>query len=160
MGYMIYFQALRTVIRHEAFLQNPAKEKQNLVSITLPRNSDKLEFSKSRKKEIRVGHAMYDVVGESAKGDSIVYLCKHDYKEEKLLSLARDYNNLPCAGSVKHHPVKVILDSIIKTGLVKDISTFTCYASELNLALSDIQITFSPFIAVDGHPPQPNLIVI
>lgn len=155
MGYMVYFQVVRSVLRYEAHTRDiKSVNRKDIVQITLPKNTTLIEISKSKKREIRVGQAMYDIVDEIAGIDSVTYTCIRDHKEESLLAKTRNLNNPASPENTKHKPVRIITESIIKIALVTSYTRMqeTSYRNDFP-AMVFIMASM-PYPDVEEHPPQ------
>tara|TARA_R110001592_G_scaffold307299_2_gene580929 strand:+ start:464192 stop:464725 length:534 start_codon:yes stop_codon:yes gene_type:complete len=132
-------------------------DREDLVELTFSANQLKTDLNWKHSKEFEYLGKMYDIVEQSASGDSTTYWCWLDKEEtelnnqlDRLLAIAWNKND-------QQHNQQNHLTAFVKSLCLSSPFSFTCNAlpSELNENIADHQFSYtSLFLSIESPPPQ------
>jgi len=104
MGYYFLFELKKHLIRKEMQeLVASGRMTENYTVLTINDHERNPEFKRADKKEFRYQGRLYDIIREVRKGNTVVYYCYRDKKEEILFSNLRKTRQVKLFSFLSRH---------------------------------------------------------
>lgn len=153
LGYFLVLSTMRIAMRHQHWAQLSLLPEEQLSTFVFEKNTINPRLKIVDKREILVDGKLYDVVHKTDDGKQIKYFCVYDKEEETLISKTRLFNSeaqqMPAQSAAR-----LIINLIIKTGIVSEGSSFTIESSILPLSYYTQTIYSIPAIRIQSPPPK------
>ena len=119
MGFYIVFRYNQFVIRREMMAMIMHGEGSGKIVVLRITENDK-NFRRIDKEEFAYHGKMYDMVSEDTRGDTTIFYCLHDKKEEELVARYTLYLRHSGGSPVKDNQVLAMLHSLISHALIQN----------------------------------------
>ena len=153
LGYFLVLSTMRVAMRHQHWAQLSTLPEEQLSTFIFEKNVTNSRLKIVDKREILVDGKLYDVVRKTDDGKHIKYFCVYDKEEETLISKTRLFNS-----EAQQMPVqstaRLIINLIIKTGIVSEVSSVISESSVLTFSDYTHTIYSIPAILIQSPPPK------
>ncbi len=153
LGYFLVLSTMRIAMRHQHWAQLSALPEEQLSTFVFEKNTINSRLKIVNKREILVDGKLYDVVRKTDDDKQIKYFCVHDKEEETLICKTRLFNSktqqVPAQSTAR-----LIINLIIKTGLISEDSALITESSVLTFSDYTQTIYSIPAILIQSPPPK------
>jgi hypothetical protein len=144
-GYFLVFEVQKYHVKKT--MQSLVKKPGNsIVILELNDSEGKREFQRTDRSEIRHNGSMYDVILEIPKGETTVFYCIHDSREENLLAMMKIMNNKKMMQLIWEQVVKIAFPRVLTEPVL-------LASSELEFQYLNESV-FPVFLTREGPPPK------
>lgn len=145
---------MHLAMRHQHWAQLSTLPEEQLSTFVFAKNMPGSRLKIIDEREILVDGKLYDVVRKADDGKFMTYYCVYDKEEETLICKTRLFNSEAQQMPVQN-TARLIINLIIKTGIVSEVSSLIIESSELTF--SDYTQTIYSIPAIQILPPPPKI---